>query len=967
MDAARNPKWLFFVNTLPIVVLFILFFGQFNVIKTLLDEDTIRLWAYFGLALLILWGLNFAYAVYLTHKKRNISVVYGIAALVCHIAFLYLYFHNLANIIPPGIPEWMMSSSIFLYAGTFLMPTLAYSVFITVVHFTADGKEHKAWVNFLISISIPLAGYLFTKTTLPLWRFERTVVFPVFIICVTVVFFFFLVRGIFIIVSKRAGVLQKYKLAWKIPVAIVLPIVGLLVNNGWSDFGMDFTDTGVVGNFNSPWFYILAVINGVFICLPNIDKKLYRIFLFIGRSITVSFTLYFFLVFLPFLPFSVIAIAFYGAGVLMLTPLALFIVHITEIHGDFQFLKTGLSIKKIAGIGILCFLTIPLCVTVSFLKDKIVLNRALTYLYAPDYSKQYKINENSLQKTLNVVKSHKFVRSLDFLMGNKIPYLSSYFNWLVLDNLTLSDDKLSYAEKVFFGGETDSAANAAGGGSGSTQVIVPDNANVEITGVSASSVFDQSQKAWKSMVDLEITNKSENSSLEYSGSFYLPEGCWISDYYLYIEDSRESGILAERKSAMWVYSNITRVRTDNRDPGILFYLTGNKVSFMVFPFSGNETRKTGIEFLHKEPVRLEIGGNTLELGNTKEAVDEIIETENFIYIPAAQKKFLNRVKRPPSFHFLVDVSQYKDAFLPDFSKRIKTALDKNKPMSANAQISFVNSYVKTFPLDDNWQVHYQRQVFKGGFFLERAIQTALFNAHRNGTRPVIVVVTDNIQNAVLDKDFSDFRFAFPDSSLFFTLNYDGTLQSHWLMGSPKENLFPNRNYVFDQTVLEFNYSDTTGISTPVSTIAFTPARLTAYLPDDNEGSLILKKEIFDIAEKDIKEKEWQSALTMQAKWMSQILHPETSGKEWRKMVKYSFASKVMTPYTSYLVVENEAQKAALRKKQDQVLSAGNILDLDEDSQNMSEPSLWILAALFGLMLLLRFSSRRKSKLNERRF
>jgi hypothetical protein len=61
-----NPKWLFIINTLPVAVLFILFFGQFNIIKTLLDENSIQLWKSFGLTLGVLGLLNFVYAVYLT-------------------------------------------------------------------------------------------------------------------------------------------------------------------------------------------------------------------------------------------------------------------------------------------------------------------------------------------------------------------------------------------------------------------------------------------------------------------------------------------------------------------------------------------------------------------------------------------------------------------------------------------------------------------------------------------------------------------------------------------------------------------------------------------------------------------------------------------------------------------------------------------------------------------------------------
>ncbi|MEP6362759.1 MAG: hypothetical protein ABJ287_10250, partial [Balneola sp.] len=56
---------------------------------------------------------------------------------------------------------------------------------------------------------------------------------------------------------------------------------------------------------------------------------------------------------------------------------------------------------------------------------------------------------------------------------------------------------------------------------------------------------------------------------------------------------------------------------------------------------------------------------------------------------------------------------------------------------------------------------------------------------------------------------------------------------------------------------------------------------------------------------------------------------------------------------SYLVVENEAQKEMLKKKQEQVLSGNKSLDLGEDTQRMSEPSMILLVILLGLILWFR--------------
>ncbi|MEO6818226.1 MAG: MSEP-CTERM sorting domain-containing protein, partial [Ginsengibacter sp.] len=296
-----NPKWLFIINTLPIIVLFILFYGQFNIIKTLLDEDTIYLWKCFSWILGILGLLNFAYAIFLTSKKQLVSVWYGIIALLLYIPIIYVYYFNADKIIPFSVPQWMISGNIFFYVGTFLMPTLAYSIFILIAQLTPPNKEQTAWKNFLIAIAIPVLGYLFSQIAFPLWRHVNSNYVLhgslILIIVATLVFLFFLVRGIYIVATKKAVLWQKYQLAWKIPIAIVLPLLGLAVNNGYLLGGLG-NDRTIFGDFNQFWFYALAVVNGILLCLPNTDNKLYRLILFIARSITFAFTFYFFMVFL---------------------------------------------------------------------------------------------------------------------------------------------------------------------------------------------------------------------------------------------------------------------------------------------------------------------------------------------------------------------------------------------------------------------------------------------------------------------------------------------------------------------------------------------------------------------------------------------------------------------------------------------------------------------------------------------
>lgn len=926
-----NPKWLLIINIFPSSLLLLIFNGEYQIINSLLNEHSKWLWAVFGYTLAALTVLNLCYTIFMIRKNKNVSYLYGVIAILSYIPYLYMYSMNTNKLLPFTIPQWMLSDNILLYVGTFLMPTLVYSLFILVIKFTPNKKDQSAWKNFAIVILIPCMWYIFTQLILPFWKpinsnFSQHAII-LFIIITTLVFLFFLIRGVFILGLKKSNILNKYQLFWKVSISIIFPLLGLALNNGHLT-DITFGVSGIFGDFSHYWFYILAILNGLFICLPNFEQKEYRLFLFAARSLTFTYTLYFFLVFLPFLPLSVLAIIAVGTGFLMLTPLVLFIVHINELINDYRFLKINHSTKITSLTLITGILVIPLFVTLSNINDRNVLNVSLDYLYTPDYSKNYNIEKSSLSKTLEIIKTHK-EKNRNSLFGNKTPYLTSFFSWIVLDNLTLSNAKIATIENVFFGEHK-----------AKQQFNRTQSTDVKISKIKSRSRYDKDKNAWVSWIDLELTNKSSvNGFAEYASTLDLPTGVWISDYYLYVGKKKEMGILAEKKSAMFIYSQI---RNERKDPGILYYLTANKVAFRVFPFSSKEIRKTGIEFIHNRPVTLKIDNRTVKLGNSKnKLIKDVIRKKHndVIYVSSEEKSKLSKTSRKPYYHFIVDISKEKNKNKGDFISRIDELFNKNLISRKNAKISFVNTYSSSFEMDANWKQRYTEQRFDGGFYLDRAIKKALFASYKKNedAYPVIVVVTDAIENSIIKNNFAEFKITYPENNFFYNLNSDSNLIAHSLLESSISPATSFPALKFKHLVLPYPNS-----LNPI-----------AYLPDTDKPEIVMLNKIVDVKDDELIEKNWNSGILLQGKWISHILHPEIANKEWLSLVRESFITKILTPITSYIVVENEAQKAFLRKKQQEVLASNKYLDLNDDVDNMTEPNIFLLAILVVISLWLK--------------
>lgn len=935
MKNLLNPKWLLVVNTLPIVLLFILQVGDFQVIKSLLEEDGVACWKLFGSILAGLAVINALYAGFLIIKKKTVSVWYVVFGLVAYIAFLYGYYYNINYIFPSSVPQWMLSGNVEIYACTFLMPMMAYCLFVLVVRLTSSPAQHKAWLNFLLTISVPIGVYLFGVVILPLFNsYSRSLdqVLLILFIIATLAFLFFLVRSVYILTSKKASFWKKYQLFWKIPVTILFPILGLFLNNGWFTENF-FGSGGVFGDFSSFWFPLLALVTGGLLCLPNPKDKLYRLLLYLARCVTFTYSIYFFLVFLPYLPLSILAILLVGVGFLMLSPLLLFVVHVNDLYKDFVYLARFYSRKLLTLLACAAFLIIPVIMTVNFMHDREVLNEAMEYVYKADYSKSYSLDRKSIGRTLHAISGQKQRGSILFF--DYTPYISTYYNWLVLDNMTLSDKKINTLQYIFEGKELRFS---------NKEEELRSSHGVELTDWQVESEYDESQQAWKSWVHLEITaDDSGWGSSEYATAISLPDGCWISDYYLYVGDRKEMGILSEKKSAMWVYSQI---KDENKDPGILHYLSGNRIAFKVFPFAQNEVRKTGIEFIHKEPAVIVLDSIPMLLGNLdREWTAASTQNEPSIqYISAKEKENLREVTRKSYFHFLVDVSAHEKDLEKEWVQHIEKLKNENPHLSKDAKVSLVDTYVRTFSIEEDWKSAYEKSSLDGGFYADRGIKTALYQAWQEDAYPVIVVLTNRVESTLFDTNYADFKYVYPESDYFYTLWKDGRLRTHSLLYNSEYSWLAEVTDFSPVDVLEYKHSD--GSS--------------SYLRNDGKSEVILKKDKEMIAESDIRSKDWTTALLLQGEWLSQQMRPNYPEKDWLNLVQQSFDSGILTPVTSYMVVENEAQKAALLRKQKEVLSSDRAFDIGgtESSQRMSEPSMMILLVLMGIVMTFYYRRRR---------
>ncbi|MBJ6145657.1 MSEP-CTERM sorting domain-containing protein [Hymenobacter sp. BT559] len=927
-----NPKWLLLVTVGPLLLLAVLCYGEFSIIHSLLPPQSIELWQRFGWSLGGLGLASLGYLGWAWAHKQEVSPWYALAALIAYSLFVGLYTYHADEALPRSIPRWMVPTDILIYIWTFVMPTLAHALLVLVVRFTPAGRPYSALANLGLAVAVPVGAWLALGMMMGLWGlmsgwFEPGTpsgyawVIGVFAVG-PLLFLFFLVRAVYILSLSQEKEWADYSIIWKVVLTIVLPVLGLAVNSGLL-FGHFSTDTqeGIFGNFNSFWFYGLAVLNGVLLCLPAGRLGPHgRLALLGARSALFGYTGYFFLVFLPFLPLSLVAVIAIGSGFLMLAPLMLLVVHVTTLHDDLGALQAHFTplVRRAVLVGGLAVL--PLGLTGSYWHQRQVLHEALEYTYSPDYTKHYDLDAAALAYTLAVVQRHKDT-NWDLFMGSQQPYLSAYYNWLVLDNLTLPESKIADLQKIFVGTEPLAGRPRWSRwvpGTNFAEDQGPTTAQPTLRQLTARSTYNAKEQAWVSWVDLAVANTDASRQAEYSTVLTLPPGCWVGNYYLDIGQRREFGILAERKAATWVYTQIVNERS-SRDPGLLSYIGPNQLSLRVYPVVGKEVRRTGIQLLHKEPLTLAVDGRTVQLGTPDAAPANVVPLATsgsaVVYLGAAAKRQLPLVQRRPYYHFLLDASQAQAGAKASYVQRVQ-ALLRTQPLAAPPRFSLVNTYTTPLGEGTDWPQALTKFKNIGGCYLTGAVRRTLTAAqlHSTATYPRLVVVTDSLGNAVLPADFADLQAAYPESDDFYVLLPDCRLEAHSLRQASATAR-----------------ASVPSVSSTVSAVRAWPnaSRAQAYLRDTNEPALVLPHPADPLAVPGEASTRWLTGLLLHGFEQWQSLHPEAAEQGHVPFIQASFRAGILTPLTAYLALENDAQKAALQRKQEEVLAANLNLDAQE--------------------------------------
>ncbi len=920
MNFLYKPKSFYFTLVAPLVVLLFLFCQIYFQNDFIVGQSTKMNWQ-FVLYFLGVSAISFAALIYYfsLQAKQHIGFTIVLFILLSLLLILYIFYEN--SLFTWEMKRFYKDTEIFQYPYTLLMPGIIHTFCLCVYETTKYDLFDRPVQNILISIIMPIAFFVFIGAIIPMWNgisgsYGNDYLYTFSGVILFMLFTFFIVRAGLLYFSKSwVG-----NIGFEVTFTLLFPIIGLIIN----DIAGNYT-----GNFTNILFYICTILTSFSIMIKHSFSQRGNIFAILLRVIMYPFSIYFFVVFLPYIPFGFALIILIGVGLLILSPSVLFLLHSHQLVQDYVYLKAiGYSQKKICAFTS-TVLIIPAFIVLTTYIDKANFEQLLTYTFESN-----KIN-NSIdigraRRTYDLLQT-KIQRGRMMDENGTTPFLTSFYKNTIFNHQNLSREKKSTICNILYGKEL-------GAKEASSQIK-----RAYLKNSASNTTYNAAEDYYTSEINFNL--KSDNSwQSEFITSFSLPDGAYISDYYLYVGKEKKKGILAEKKAATWIYDNIT---AKMKDPGILYYEGRNRVVFKVFPFQQDEERKSGFTIIHKEPFTFEMDSQKLFLtANLNPKPAKLISSNGSFYLSTAYKKTLPKVSRKPYPYYIIDASEFSNSDLEEKIKEVKAFNTKNGFNEDEAKVCFSSFQSLHF---NNFSSIMLNDVNKsGGFYLEKSIKEILNLAQNNPANnyyPIIIVFSGNFEKAIINKDFSEYKSSFPENDNFYTVDNSGIIGRHSLLNEPLKMLdvvtaISKKNLVH---LLEIN------------------GKFTAFVDTTLAPSIVHTQLENQTSTKAFSKNKWQNGLVLDRSVATLHSTYKNHNAQWLGIVKNSFEQGILTPYTSYIVVETKEQEKLLKQKQEEMLKGNKNLD-PKNFENMDEPSFYILILFILLLYFFKREGRKNIKL-----
>ncbi len=960
-DPARSPIVLLLAVLVPQPWLLALNVRSYFLMAGEMDAD--QKWgalAIFALELALMVGTGL-YAWKLWRAQKPVPWVANWAIFLPHAAYLTVVTMAICDrkLVPTSVAEWIVpTGQLLFHQWVLVMPAVFYSLLALACFPTKRGRWADMGLSVLATAGVPAAWYVGAQVLRG--ASLGTAVWMTLAVASTVLClggFLRLTTGVYAWAYGKQGVVR---FLFILVIALAGPIGGLALN-ARIPFPTDF---------QSPFIYGLAALNGLLLLVPVINRPLFDRAIWLGCCAMFPFSAYFFLVYLPFLPLAIPAILFFGAGFLILVPTGLVIVHARRILEPL-----GLELRDGGGKCALLWAALavgmmPGTVALNAWIDRVSLNRAIDYVFTPDYRRDLRF-DGSLWAT-----QHSLERLRDQKQATYLPFLTEYYDWAVFNGLTLSTAKMQALHQAFFGQimNPDAPIRDEMISFSKRRSMMPTQPtrggsfphDVKLANLTTTTREEQGCTATRAVLTLQNNSTSQS---EYVATIQVPPGVLVSGYWLKVGTELVPGQIFEKKTALWVYQMIRNV--SRRDPGLLTYTSPTTLELRVFPFAGQEQRVTEIEFLTPPGLAatVKIGDEALPLTSAEAGLALASGKEQaLLTIPASAN--LPEVTRQPYLHFLIDRSAGSD-LTPARAVEAMYAAAKSFPGVAECRVTAVNyessevtpGLIALDKLDDlAWAPEGPWLPLRGSLLRDRALKGELLRYHDAfvaappGSEemrrfPIFVVIEKpTSETGAADNELGYFASLVPDIGHFYSTREGWDLRAIAFDGRRVDNAKANA-----QPVRIFRAGGRLSVA-PAGGETATVVFPTAVKPEE-VAVFDAEKRAFEPVP-GVRAVEAESRYTRgAAAWRASvgtIEDPSTALAELPSIIKSSRASGVLVPASSYIVVENSAQWQMLKLKEQQKLQNNKALDMMETP----EPSAWLVGGIaLGLYLAVQWVGR----------